>query len=375
MAGSSRYWQNLWVDALIIEHGPSGYVGPPRIRRDQIWVSQPYHSLVLTGPLDGEVDHAWFTGDGRVYEVDIPSGRPTLYDFHPENRLPVYSALGRMIFPDEFAQYEGRVAVVGSGEVAGRDILRLELSDQNQEHPRFHLWVDTYTGVILWLREYFPGEAVVARDVVVLEITYDTSFGAKTFNRNGLNTKFLEEQRDLPDEQRSSFAIPVSLPAPGHQPWPKLAAPQHFDPAKSALTFQWREPPTSGPLRAYPAGVQSPAGGGREISVDVFAAEYYLGEVRLNPWSVSCARSPDGQIIAYLSQIADQVVRLGWSRLDNLADQKVYRGSVQPRSELTFAPDSRRKPDLEPRWHGNGLDKHHHRIFSSRDRGFFYQRR
>jgi len=95
-------------------------------------------------------------------------------------------------------------------------------------------------------------------------------------------------------------------------------------------------------LRAYPAGVQSPAGGGREISVDVFAAEYYLGEVRLNPWSVSCARSPDGQIIAYLSQIADQVVRLGWSRLDNLADQKVYRGSVQPRSELTFAPDSRR---------------------------------
>jgi len=129
MAGSSRYWQNLWVDALIIEHGPSGYVGPPRIRRDQIWVSQPYHSLVLTGPLDGEVDHAWFTGDGRVYEVDIPSGRPTLYDFHPENRLPVYSALGRMIFPDEFAQYEGRVAVVGSGEVAGRDILRLELSD------------------------------------------------------------------------------------------------------------------------------------------------------------------------------------------------------------------------------------------------------
>ena len=69
---NGRYlWDSLWVNGLIIQYGPDGYFGPPRIRRDQVWINQPHSSLVLTGSKDGQVNHAWYSVSGKVYEVNL----------------------------------------------------------------------------------------------------------------------------------------------------------------------------------------------------------------------------------------------------------------------------------------------------------------
>jgi hypothetical protein len=189
------------------------------------------------------------------------------------------------------------------------------------------------------------GSPTLRREIVVKQILFNTNFPQDLFDPR------------LP--WRGSFAlgpngrpIPQAVPTPtwdpvaGHEPWPYSASPAGFDPAKSPLTFQF--PQSSDSRQAI-------------TDADVFAGRYYLGHAEIgNPWSMICARSPDGGKIAFVSQPGSSPTQnsfLYWFSLDDLVSRNTGQlygfhsadssGSNIPLggiyvTNFAFSPDSQR---------------------------------
>jgi dipeptidyl aminopeptidase/acylaminoacyl peptidase len=95
--------------------------------------------------------------------------------------------------------------------------------------------------------------------------------------------------------------------SPPHQPFAAGLAPNGFNPALAQLYFR------------YPESFDTEA---VSALVDVLAGGYTLGRAQFgNPWTAICARSPNGQKIAYVSQPADAQstdAALHWFDLQNV---------------------------------------------------------
>lgn len=342
MLESGRYWTNLWVDALLIQHGPKGYVGAPLIRHEQIWISKPQYSLVLSAWANRDVDHVWFAADGKVYDVDLGSGRPFLYDYHGD-RLPVYSALDRFISPAEIANEAHRLEIAGQEQVAGRDTLIVEWYSPDGVRAG-RLWVDVATGVVLRWRQFQDDSNIVILEIEVTSIKFDARFPRGTFDRRKLSIDFAGEDLDDPQARRAALTRALVDKPPGHQMLDKIPPPEGFDPSQSRLVFQWNQPPPSWYNRPYLDDIRSPDEFGREIPVDVFAGRYYLGQIHLNPWSVICDRSADGQHIAYVTVTGrrnEAVSSLEWVDLIDLGSVSAPLVDTRPGWDIAFAPDNR----------------------------------
>jgi hypothetical protein len=343
MLESARYWKNLWVDALLIQHGPKGYVGAPLIRHEQVWVSQPQYSLVLSAWANRDVDHVWYAADGKVYDVELSTGRPRLYDYH-DDHLPVYSALESFIFPAQIAKEAHRLKVTGEDQVAGREALILDWFSTN-EYRIGRLWVDTETGIVLRWRQFQNGSNVVTLEVEMVSLILDADFPRGTFDRKSLTTNFAGAELDDPGVRRLALTRTLVEPPPGHRTLDKVPPPDGFDPSQSRLAFQWNQTPRSGYIQPYLADNRSPDDYGEEIPVDVFADGYYLGEIRLNPWSAICDRSADGINIAYISKSGERnegVSSLKWINLFDLSSVSMPTADIQIGWDIAFAPDNNR---------------------------------
>jgi hypothetical protein len=328
MLESEQMWITLWVDAQIRDFGPRGYVGPPAVRREQIWINQPFQSLVVTGPMGEEPDQIWLATDGRVYDVEMDTGKPIFYDFHG-NRLPVYSDLIDMLFPDTFAERQADIRSVGMEEVAGRETLVLDWVPIG-EGTASRVWLDTQTGVIL--RMQLMDEQPTRWTTRVLEVTdieYNASLPPEVFDRRAPLLTYTRGPDGVPVAPNATGADPGFPADQAHRPLPKKPLPPGFNPSFSTLTFQWRNFPQRG----------------QEVPVEVFADDYFLGEITTaDPSSVVCTRSPDGRMLALMSwsdSYETQRVGLRWYRLLDLTNGMRRSLGVTGTTTFAFSPNSR----------------------------------
>jgi hypothetical protein len=206
---SAANWERLWLDGITIQYGSPEYVELPLIRRDQVWVSQPYDSLIITGHPEQGADQVWFSRDGKVYNVNLRTGNPVLYDFH-SNHLPVYSGFADFIFPESEIINSYTYQPLGKEQLASREVLVVEEFNSTGAKTS-HLWLDAFTGVILRRIRFAPDENTVIQDRLLLSIAYDVEIPDRLFNRNQLLTHFVGDHLGRSDESSASIRLELDL--------------------------------------------------------------------------------------------------------------------------------------------------------------------
>jgi DNA-directed RNA polymerase specialized sigma24 family protein len=346
IAESRSLWNTVWIEANIYQYGIPGYVGPPYTRRDQVWVNKPHSSLVVSGPIGGQVDKVWYALNGRVYDVRLPDGYPVLYDFHGDSQ-PVYSAVSDLIFPEDIVR-EGTFDIRGIQEIAGRSALIVDLhTETGLRKNRF--WVDIHTGVLLGIREYAEDGVSFLYEIMASKVYFDEIFPEHVFDRSDLITFFVEDYRGAAMSEeimKQQARVPAQ---PGHIPLAKIAPPLGFDAASSELTFQWALPSemaTDVNIAGYSLG-RGPDFAA-EVPIDLFAGAYHLSELEIgSPWRLACGRSPDGNVIV-LGETPEPgnehypLTRLRWIDLSSpeRVNELLLEGSTFG-NDFAFSPDSR----------------------------------
>jgi LysM domain len=295
---SHHSWNTLWAAADTIFYGPAGYVGPPRVERQQVWISQPDYSLTLSGKPDGEVEIAIQASAGLITGLDSRTGTRTRLN---RGILVDYTQpIHELLLPTRMrTTFNEILEVVGEEMVAERPTIILDwfevYPEVNGERkaPEWlqhmgRFWVDKITGVILrrqWFEADQPG--LIVKEAVVTQLRYDLPLSNRIFDPSlPLPTRLDWYARSTPLEE--GFDLQAFKPAAQseREPLPKRTLPADLDPARSRLQFQWtslNELDSSQPTRA-----------------DLFAEGYYLGNVKFaDPRSLSCKRSPDGKLIAF----------------------------------------------------------------------------
>lgn len=325
---SDSLWKTLWADVLIFDYGPAGYVGPPHIQREQIWISQPYRGLLISGKVTGEVDKSWFLSENRLYPLLslVPQYLYYPSDYFSNEMLHTY-----LIFqPKAWARAQKPMSIVEKINTLGREALVVEVNSEDGSRMG-RITVDVELGLILAIRLYDRDQVTVRGDVYLNKLAIDVDLPEHIFDRNlGIENFFDDYRAQQPDLE------PPDLPniiQPGHEPYPKITPPVGFNPSHSSLAFQWL-------IQTF----------GQELlvdaPVDVFADGYYLGQIKVgNPWDAVCQRSSDGLYLAFIEQPETPPfpsTRMRWLRLDNLEEEHelLPKGSLYG-SYFAFSPDSR----------------------------------
>ncbi len=332
---STANMSTIWVDAQVIDYGPEGYVGPPIVSRNQLWLSDTQF-LALHGPVSGSPQEVYLRTEGDLYlakpGMDIPWFFPLRGDVPTED-----SAVQdlNLLFNTLFASFPRRSSInfriTGSDTIAGWQTWLIEKTNSQSELENL-LWADTKTGFILRNQEFGgSNQGTVLKEVRVTAIAYDIDFPQNDLFNPNLPWRggFARDYNGGPE--LASRVQPTSEPPMGHEPLPYVPALSKFDPSRSTLTFQ------------YPQAFSSTES---LADVSLFAGGFYLGNVEFgNPWTMICARSPDGAKIAFVSQpfkSDTQDASLYWfSLLQSKEGLKRPLGDIQV-TQLAFAPDSRR---------------------------------
>jgi hypothetical protein len=130
------------------------------------------------------------------------------------------------------------------------------------------------------------------------------------------------------------FSLSSELVPQIRPPLPYNPPPQNLDLSRSALLFQF-------PLDLSAATLVSDT---QTIQADLFAGGYYLGQVPFGlPWSLTCARSPDGLQVAFAAFPTQERAsgQLGWFNLSDI-DQVYFPVPGFTATALAFSPDSKR---------------------------------
>jgi DNA-directed RNA polymerase specialized sigma24 family protein len=342
---SKSNWHTLWADAVEIDYGPNGFIGPPQIKRNQVWISQPWYSLLLIGDSNERVSQAWRRVSDKVYSGDLETGKRTLSN---SGTLGFAEVVNGMLYPDRYIfgpvdrsrfPPEGEMENLGAEQIAGRQSLAFDWYYDNpydQSSQPYHLgrfWVDTSTGVITRWQQFIQGHPeLLLKDIVILDIAFDVDFSNALFDQHqSFPTKFALDYRGTPEPPGATFSIPPELVLTGRTPLPKISPPPGFDPSQSPLTFEWSD--------------TSALDSDRSTQADLFAGDYYLGRIEfVHPDnSVLCDRSPDGAWLAYSEWLAGSqgTTPLRWFNLSNL--EEMYQAfSRLDIYDLAFSPDGRR---------------------------------
>ena len=327
MKESSHYWHTLWYEAQIIRYGPVGYTGPPRERREQVWVKQPYNALVLTAPAGYPPDRVWFTNNKKVYQVDNDTGIPVLYDFHSYN-LPVYSSLEDYIFPSGLADSGDLFIPQSLEQVAGRETLVVDRKTPQGLRTQ-RLWVDTKTGMVLKALQFAEGSNTVTTEVKMLKLFLDASFPDHIFVRRQLLTGFAKDFRGEPLPGDGIFDAPQPDYARYDFSLPHIPPPPDLILSDEPLLYQWAQDPPKG----------------EDYTLDLFAGEYYLGTLDApDPQNLVCQRSSDGALLAFYSSddpSLQSTTPLQWVNLQDLSAGSQTIPDLKPAGSLAFAPNNR----------------------------------
>jgi LysM repeat protein/DNA-directed RNA polymerase specialized sigma24 family protein len=306
LTSSQSFWSNIWVDAQLILNGPAGYIGPPDVTYEQAWVDNPgRRSIELSGKSSSHPEWAYAVSGSAGSQTDRSTSQRQ--DFL-SNQLIKSAPLRAMIFPlnsDWLSSVESLVI----GQVTpyiGREALLVSVMNASN-YLQAQLWIDVETGVILReLRYSVDRSQIQTADFSITKISYNNDFPDGLFNpQDRLAVGFSEGASGLSSKLEDHLAPTENSQA--HQPFAAGLAPPDFNTALAQLYFR------------YPESFDTEAA---SAVVNVLAGGYSLGEAQFgNPWSTICARSPDGQKIAYVGQpsIPQSVnAALHWFDLQNV---------------------------------------------------------
>jgi hypothetical protein len=329
-------WKTLWLDVEFVDYGPPGYIGPARFRRIQAWIS-PDRVIILRGHpalSPSSVDLVLMEEDAYLHAV--PGGKQTRISNEDVDSLfsfPSYSENLAILFMPmsvgNLVTNSMSFEISDGEEIAGRPTVKITSVSREGNAPS-ETWVDRETHLIL-RQLIYTGEnsRQLESAVQVNAVAYDMEFPDDLFDPNeewqrGFVTNFhgIENQAVFPVRWPASSGTRVVPPF--------QTPPAGFDPAGSQLIFQ------------YPQSYNAEAP--RE-QVEVFADGFYLGKVMFgNPWTMICARSPDGRKIAYVSQPMQQPPGDGfinWFTLENQIG-KLHNGLGGVYiTQIAFSPDSK----------------------------------
>jgi DNA-directed RNA polymerase specialized sigma24 family protein len=306
-----------WRDFITVHHGPPGIIGDPIIQRMQIWIGSDRHQILAasSGDIDGNEDVTEFilfrVGNWSFYPSGVAQAEFTGYWSDDENPdmmlLPISPILSLYYYWSNIS--EDQVRVVGSGVIAGRQAIIVDLLAP-EGHRTFRIWMDAHTGEILGLDDYSQYSRVWIDGAAefsdndgrlhdeehpilsfrVNALADDLEFPADMFFPPGSPvTGLARDYTGVPLAEDPS-ALPIDYTT---IPFPQrivehIPPPDSFDLSRAPLIFQL-------PERA--AGNPNSEAGPR---FEVFAGGYYLGSLADSVSSIrTCTRSPDGLYAAY----------------------------------------------------------------------------
>jgi DNA-directed RNA polymerase specialized sigma24 family protein len=347
---NSSTWRSLWADVLIYFYGPRGYIGPPELSRQQVWIERDKAGLVIIGPLEGNPVSFVLERITRYAPSSNPGLRNMSFNY-PVSWLDFSSdrhihspTLFWILFSKEMMheQTTALQIVRASGEFSGYTALVVDqLADDGGRYSR--LWIDVQTGLPLRERFYDRHDPqTVILDVVVNALAIDHDFPDTIFGNqpsHPLRENFAVDssgQLDISTPRQREFLVD---PLAWREPRTLPAAPAGFDPSYSHLTFEIPDESRSIPREG--------------IGMRIYADDYLLAELPpehplvFNPLSITCTRSPDGSILAFrdfLTFIEGPPLQqpYKWLRLADVS--KVYTTQEKESSyysSIIFSPDSR----------------------------------
>ncbi len=336
---SRQYWKSLWADALVIQYGPPGYVGVPHIRRQQIWVNQPYFNYLVDGENGGEVEHIYTSLGGLVNLMNLQTGEEILSAGSAQiNYLP---DLQQMLLPREFGEKSAvDINVLGQESVAGRDALiidwftQMDVLQSGEVGTRIHqgrYWVDTSLGLILRMQK-FNGDDLLQlfKEVIVAQIELDVPVPNRLFDRDQVSqTYFAEDYEGNHADRAVPLPNSVLFHQPGRESIKPYSPPPDFPVEGSHLTFQWTS------LEQF-----SPAQGNR---INLFGDSYYLSNVEFAPPNqLICTRSANGELVAatgWSDKLPYGFTSLIWFDLNDLPQVQEPLPGIVP-YDFVFSPDN-----------------------------------
>lgn len=349
-------WQTLWADALIINYGPTSYIGPPQVYRNQIWLDRNPRrprAVVLGGPPEGQPDYLRLMLGREIYEKDLTDGivANTTLDYPSLASLEVPAKMsnggnfetpsinrnwlwrqnrpyGVYLYPLLLPSFEllslGQGQVVGSEPMAGQRAVKVWMPN-NSSDPSLNLWIDASTGTVLRWQELDRRDMkTVTYEVRLTAVTYDVTFPDDFFTLDRLEAATSGWDQFWQPTLAVRQAIPTLDDLSVRQPIQAPPAPAGFDPAHSVLTFQW-------------ADVTTPQ------QAEILAEDYSLGQIELGDvWSLYCQRSPDGKKLAVYNYFpSERRWGIRWRDLSSIQEfHDPLPNAMQVAPPLAFSPDS-----------------------------------
>jgi DNA-directed RNA polymerase specialized sigma24 family protein len=283
-------WQTLWMNAEILDYGPPGFVGPPEITRNQLWLSQSQF-LDLVGSPNGIPEVVFLRNQESLYAAQPAIGQMWFSKMESPSSIGLLESRLSGLFDALFfspRDIKGNLRMTGSDVIAGLQAWRVDQTDADGNLlTRF--WMGTRTGFIL-RSQTFGGQdhQTLLSEVRVTKIYFDVNFPNQSMFDPNLPWRggYANDYSGGPEGEDSSNPSPE--PAMGHEPLRYIPALDGFNPGAYRLTFQ------------YPSDYID---GDAETRVDVFSGMYYLGKTPFgNPRTMICSRSKDGDWLAYVSQ-------------------------------------------------------------------------
>ena len=339
---STKSWQTMWADALVIQYGPPGYVGDPEFRRQQIWIDQPYFHYLLDGVNGGEVEFAYSVIGGWENLLNIQTGELVTNE-GPQSSI-LQPDLQQLLFNTRFQEnFPGDIQLTGEQSIAGREVLVLDWYPGNESPdgsagqvgvdipPQARIWADKSTGVILRIKEY-SGKSGISpfKEIIISRIILDVPIPRRLYDRSQyLQTYFARDHTG--DFALDPIPIPDDIQASGNvqDEGQYDTPPEGFMVNQSRLEIHWTS------LARFNPDLGT--------TVDIFGDGYYLGNVDFaEPEQLQCARSPDGNRIAFSSwssEIDFGYTPLGWIDLESIPGVQFLDAGLVP-YDFVFSPDS-----------------------------------
>ncbi len=329
LTSSQSLWSTLWVDARLILNGPPGYIGPPNVAYEQLWVDNlGKRSIELSGQSSNQPDWVYTSGGNGGTQIDRKTSQRQ--DF-PSNQLIKNDALRAMVLPlnSDWISSVDNLVIGPVTPYIGRETLQVGVENA-AGYLQAQLWVDVETGVIL--RElHYSGDRleIQTADFSINKIYYNDRFSDGLFNpRQRLAAGFSADASGLASEL-DNRATPIENNQ-AHQSFSAGLPPSGFNLAQAQLYFR------------YPQNFNT---GADSAMVEVLAEGYSLGKTQFgNPWTMICARSPDGKKIAYVSQPLNPEngdAALHWFDLQNVSQNHLVSENLLVEN-FAFSYDGRK---------------------------------
>jgi len=332
-------WVVLWADIQITNYGPASYIGPAKIYRDQIWISQPDQSLELFG-IYGQKPNSIYIQNGKEIHYENPvAGESGQRRSDQEENLSIQNVdIAQMLFPDRggWFQQESILWARKTTTIANRKSLLVDWIDA-EERVKESLWVDCIYGIVLKRQVFIDhSEQKLHKEILFNDIR---------FEEDTPNIKLEEwlalknfDLLALHEMQAPSKGIMTPTPTIGSEiierkPIPTEASPAGLNPDQRSLIFQYDQ----GKDLIYMQDNTA------QVDTDIFADGYYLGKIKFGlPWGLHCQRSPDGSRIAFNmgsdgTTVPDYTLRWFWVS-EPLIEYQPLPGFITP--DFAFSPDS-----------------------------------